>query len=35
MGSDLFKNECSKSNINMDFGEMTKWKEGIIIRGEL
>lgn len=38
MGSDLFKDECSRGNINMDFGEVSEWteplKEGIIIRGD-
>ena len=39
MGSDLWKDECSRGNVNVDFGEVTEWgeslKEGIIIRGEL
>lgn len=38
MGSDMFKDEWSRGNINMDSGEVSEWgeplKEGIIIRGE-
>ena len=37
MGSDLFKDECSRSNPNMDLGEVTECrrllKEGLTIRG--
>lgn len=39
MGSDLWKDERSRGNVNVDFGEVTEWgeslKEGITIRGEL
>lgn len=39
MGSDLWKDERSRGNVNVDFGEVTEWgeslKEGITISGEL
>lgn len=38
MGLDLFKDDCFRRNIKMDFGEVKEWgeflKEGIIIRGK-